>query len=107
MSSCAGLSPDEADTLASNPGLLGGVDLLYLMSHLASGDEADSVQNADQLAAMRKAAALFPSLPVCFANSGGIFLGESFRGAMVRSGIALYGGAPTDAIVLSVSSARA
>ena len=28
----------------------------------------------------------------CFANSGGIFLGDTFHGAIVRPGIALYGG---------------
>lgn len=93
-----GLPPEEVEALANNPGLLDGIDTLYLMSHLASGDESDSVQNADQLAAMRGASTLFPSLPLCFANSGGIFLGERFHGAMVRSGIALYGGVPTDAI---------
>ncbi|WP_348648213.1 alanine racemase [Rhizobium sp. ARZ01] len=93
-----GLPPEEVETLANNPGLLGSIDLLYIMSHLASGDESDCIQNADQLAAMRAASAHFPSLPLCFANSGGIFLGENFHGAMVRSGIALCGGAPTDAI---------
>ncbi len=30
-----------------------------------------------------------------FANSGGVFLGADYHGAMARPGIALYGGAPT------------
>ncbi|MFD1326370.1 alanine racemase [Mycoplana ramosa] len=93
-----GLPPEEVTALAADPSLLDGVDLLFLMSHLASGDESENPQNADQLAALRAASALFPSLPLSFANSGGIFLGGDFHGAMARPGIALYGGAPTDAI---------
>ena len=92
-----GLPPEEATALAADPGLLKSVELLYLMSHLASGDESESAQNADQLAMLRQASALFPDLPLCFANSGGLFLGPDFHGALARPGIALYGGVPTDA----------
>lgn len=92
-----GLPPEEASALAADAGLRRDLDLLFLMSHLASGDESENAQNTDQLAAMREASALFPGTPVCFANSGGIFLGPDFHGAMARSGIALYGGTPTDA----------
>ncbi|SOC42997.1 alanine racemase [Rhizobium subbaraonis] len=91
-----GLPPEESATLAGDHALLEGVDLLYLMSHLASADENASQQNGEQLAALRHAAALFPELPLCFANSGGIFLGRDFQGALARPGIALYGGLPTD-----------
>lgn len=93
-----GLPPEELQALAADNSMLDGVDLLFLMSHLASGDESESEQNADQLAALREASALFPSLPFCFANSGGIFLGTDYHGVLARPGIALYGGAPTDAL---------
>ncbi|MCD2181911.1 alanine racemase [Rhizobium sp. GN54] len=93
-----GLPPEEASALAADGALRDRLDLLFLMSHLASGDASGDVQNSDQLAAMRQASALFPGLPLCFANSGGVFLGADFHGALARSGIALYGGMPTDAI---------
>ncbi|MBB3975206.1 alanine racemase [Rhizobium azooxidifex] len=93
-----GLPPEEASALAADGTLRDRLELLFLMSHLASGDASEDVQNSDQLAAMKQASALFPSLPVCFANSGGVFLGAGFHGDLARSGIALYGGMPTDAI---------
>lgn len=71
------------------------LDLLYVMSHLASADDADSDQNTDQLNEMRHVAAEFPGVAICFANSGGVFLGPAYHGDLVRPGIALYGGAPT------------
>lgn len=89
-----GLSGGEAQALAADPARLAGVRVVYLMSHLACADEPDNPQNADQLAAMRRFAALFPGVPPCFANSGGIFLGADYHGALARPGIALYGGAP-------------
>ncbi len=92
-----GLPPEELSALAADGTLRDRLDLLFLMSHLASGDEFESAQNADQLKAMRQASTLVPDVPVCLANSGGIFLGPDFHAAMARSGIALYGGAPTDA----------
>lgn len=90
-----GLSETEVATLAAEPGRLAGVKLLYVMSHLACADEPENPQNATQLANMRRFASAFPGIPVCFANSGGIFLGTDFHNALARPGIALYGGAPT------------
>ncbi|MDH7798356.1 MULTISPECIES: alanine racemase [unclassified Beijerinckia] len=92
-----GLSRQEVDALAADRGLCDGVDLRFLMSHLACGDEHAHGQNAEQLAVLRQVAALFPDLPLCFANSGGIFLGTDFHGNLARPGIALYGGTPSDA----------
>lgn len=88
-----GLSQADALLLKESPARLEGIAFSFLMSHLAAADEPESVQNADQLAQMQAFAALFPALPVCFANSGGIFLGGAFRHDIVRPGIALYGGA--------------
>lgn len=89
-----GLSGDEARALAADPALLAGVRVAYLMSHLACADEPENPQNADQLGVLHRFAALFPEVPLCFANSGGIFLGADYHGALARPGIALYGGAP-------------
>lgn len=90
-----GIQPDEWDDarliLAQAP----NADLLYVMSHLAAADEPDSPLNSAQLGMMQAISAAFPDTPVCFSNSGGTFLGSDYRGALVRPGIALYGGAPT------------
>ena len=89
-----GLSPHEAATLHEAPDLLDGLDLRFVMSHLASADEPESAQNGDQLLAMQSAAEAFGGAPICFANSGGVLLGGAYLGAMVRPGIALYGASP-------------
>lgn len=91
-----GLPADEVRALKSDPTLLEHIELLFVMSHLASADASASRQNGEQLAAMQDAAGLFPGTRICFANSGGVFLGSTYHGALVRPGIALYGGVPTD-----------
>lgn len=90
-----GLSPEDAVALAAAPERLAGVRVLGVMSHLACADDPLNAQNADQLTAMRHVAQGFPGAALSFANSGGIFLGKDYQGALVRPGIALYGGAPT------------
>ena len=89
-----GLSLDEAKALAADPAGLEGIHLEIVMSHLACADEPESPANAAQLGNMQSAAALFPQTPVCFSNSGGLFLTPDYRGALCRPGIALYGGVP-------------
>ncbi|TAA58064.1 alanine racemase [Shinella sp. JR1-6] len=90
-----GVPPEERAALASLVTAGGGIDVLFLMSHLASADDPASGQNGDQRAEMDRVAAEFPAYDVCFANSGGIFLGKDYHGVLARPGIALYGGAPT------------
>lgn len=92
-----GLSFAEAGALAADPHGLAGIGLELVMSHLACADEAQNPANAAQLEAMRMAAGLFPGIPVCFANSAGLFLGADYRGMLCRPGIALYGGNPSGA----------
>ncbi|OLP52911.1 alanine racemase [Rhizobium rhizosphaerae] len=70
------------------------LDILFVMTHLASADEPDHVQNGEQRAALARVRDAFPDIPISFANSGGVFLGAAFHGALVRPGIATYGGAP-------------
>ncbi|WP_333898821.1 alanine racemase [Agrobacterium pusense] len=90
-----GLSPEEQETLTSQPQLLDGIDIAFIMSHLACADEPGHACNTAQLSAMRQATIAFPDVPVCFSNSGGIFLGREYHNHMLRPGIALYGGAPS------------
>lgn len=91
-----GMAPEEAEALSCDPALLAGIDVRYIMSHLACADEAEDPHNAAQARMMQSISESFPGIPVCFGNSGGSFLGEAYRGAMVRPGIALYGARPTD-----------
>lgn len=88
-----GLPPEDAHALAGSA-RVEGIDILYVMSHLASAEDQSNASNAAQLAALRETEALFPGVPACLANSGGIFLGPDYHGALARPGIALYGGAP-------------
>lgn len=89
-----GVSLSEAETLAGN-GALEGVRLSLLMSHLACADDPAHAMNARQLAAFRKACALFPQAEArSIANSAGTLLGPDCAFDLVRPGIGLYGGAP-------------
>jgi len=90
-----GIPPQERSALAAELKSCGNIEIIFIMSHLACADEVDNRQNADQLAQMRLIAAVFADLDICFANSGGVFLGGDYHGVLVRPGIALYGGAPT------------
>lgn len=91
-----GIAPGDRPQIADR---LGGslaepcpLDILFVMSHLACADDADNSQNDDQRREMERIAMEFSALDLCFANSGGIFLGKAYHGNMTRSGIALYGG---------------
>ena len=92
-----GLTLDEARALAAAPEVLAPMDVRFIMSHLACADTPDNTLNAAQLTDMHIFRALFPHLPVSFANSGGVFMGEDYLQDFTRPGIALFGGAPNDA----------
>lgn len=70
---------------------IAGVDVRFVMSHLACADVPSHVANAMQLAKFRRLAEHFPGLPRSLANSSGIFLGRDFHHDVVRPGAALYG----------------
>ncbi len=90
-----GLSPAEYAALDCDQ-IKAGLDVRFLMSHLACADEPLNPANQGQLAVMREISAQFPHAAVSFANSGGLFLTPDFRYRLARPGIALYGGAPND-----------
>lgn len=87
-----GLSAAELSGLAN---ALPALDLRYVMTHLACGDEPGHPLNARQAARFADAAARLPGLPRSFANSAGIFLGPDFASDLARPGCALYGINPT------------
>jgi len=82
-----GLRPEEA-------GVLDGLAIGTLMSHLACADEPDHPMNERQLARFRQVKASIPAKRYSLANSAGICLGNSYAFGLTRPGLALYGGVP-------------
>lgn len=83
-----GIAPEDAAA-----GLLDGLAIETLMSHLASADE-DRPSNARQRARLTAAAAAIPHRRLSLANSAGICLGPDYAFDLTRPGLALYGGLP-------------
>lgn len=90
-----GMPPSEVDQLAADPGLLDGVDVVLVMSHLACADEPENPANGLQLEAFETLRKLLPPAAASFANSSGIFLGPDYHFDLGRPGVALYGVNPT------------
>ncbi len=70
------------------------LNIILLMSHLASSEERDNSFNEDQRRRFEKARAMLPGVKASLANSSGVFLGDGFILDLVRPGVALYGGNP-------------
>jgi alanine racemase len=82
-----GLSPAEAAS-----GLLDGLAVDTLHSHLACAEEVEHPLNARQLADFSALAALLPGMRHALANSAGIGLGADYCFGLTRPGIGLFGG---------------
>lgn len=74
-------------------GLLDGLDIVTLMSHLASADE-NAAQNSAQHDAFAALAGATRASRMSLANSAGICLGPRYHFDLTRPGLALYGGTP-------------
>jgi alanine racemase len=74
-------------------GLLDGLSIETLMSHLASADE-NTPQNERQRAAFAALAGRTGARRMSLANSAGICLGPDYHFDLTRPGLALYGGVP-------------
>jgi alanine racemase len=74
-------------------GLLDGLEIETLMSHLACADE-DVPMNEMQRRAFVELATRVPARRLSLANSAGICLGADYAFDLTRPGIALYGGVP-------------
>ncbi len=91
-----GLGPKDVKALAEDRTLLGGLDIRYVMSHLACGDEPDHPLNTEQLELFQNlSSSLQRPMRLSFANSSGIFLGTDYHFDLARPGCALYGINPT------------
>lgn len=84
-----GLTPEQACS-----GLLDGVKINTLLSHLASADEPTSALTAHQRAEFAQLSRLIPAERYSLANSAGIMMGGDYAFDLTRPGIALYGGIP-------------
>ena len=92
-----GLPGEELSVLAAEwKARLKHLNLVLVMSHLACGDEPDSLMNGEQLSRFQTALAMLPAAPASLAASGGAFLGKSYWFDLVRAGVGLYGGAPQE-----------
>ena len=90
-----GLSGAALAHLTAHPGLLDGIEVLFMMTHLSDAERPDDPQNADQAARFNAACDNLPPAPRSIANSSGTFLGAAFRSDLARPGAALYGINPT------------
>lgn len=84
-----GLPPAEAVS-----GLLAGLALETLHSHLACADTPDHPLNERQRAAFADVVAAVRPPRAALANSAGVCLGPAFAFDLVRPGLGLYGGGP-------------
>nr|WP_089220124.1 alanine racemase [Sphingomonas laterariae] len=84
-----GLSPEEARS-----GVLDGLEIDTLLSHLACADEPGHPMNEQQLFTFRSVKAAVPARRYSLANSAGICLGQRYAFGLTRPGLGLYGGIP-------------
>ena len=90
-----GLAPAEVEAVAREAGAFDGIDIRYVMSHLARADEPREAANEQQRREFDRLRRMLPTAPASLANSSGIFLGSSFHYDLARPGAALYGVNPT------------
>jgi len=86
-----GLPPQEVMQLAAEPERLEGLDIRYVLSHLACSEQQDHPKNNQQLETFQHALSILPKTRASFANSHGIFLGPQYHFDLVRPGRSLYG----------------
>ncbi len=99
-----GVDIDEFDRIIESPAQLNRIGVSLIMSHFACADEPGHPLNSIQMARFSRCltqlniqmegAGLQP-IKASLANSSGVFLSDKAHCAMVRPGIALYGGNPT------------
>lgn len=92
-----GLSRAEFDALIADADTLRALAPALLMSHFACADTPFHPQNAQQIESFNGFVRALPGVKAALSASSGIFLGPSAHFGLVRPGIALYGGNPTEA----------
>ena len=89
----------SSDNIAD--GLLDGLAIDTLMSHLACADEASAMNERQRarFAALRERTG---ARRMSLANSAGITLGSDYHFDLTRPGLAIYGGLPTNALAAAI-----
>ncbi|MEO1169010.1 MAG: alanine racemase [Pseudomonadota bacterium] len=77
-------------------GLLDGLKIDTLMSHLACADEPDNPMNETQREALAALSDVIDAARISLANSAGIALGKAYHLDLTRPGLSLYGGVQVD-----------
>lgn len=89
-----GFNLEDYKTVISD---LEGINIRYVMSHLACADEANNPMNGLQRERFEQAMQYMPGVKASLVASDGIFCGKAFHFDMVRPGAGLYGINPTPA----------
>ena len=82
---------------AAGSGLLDGLEIVTLMSHLACADEPNHPLNRTQLSRFVALKGQIKARRYSLANSAGICLGSDYAFDLTRPGLAIYGGVQADA----------
>jgi alanine racemase len=90
-----GMAPAEVEAVAGEPGAFDGIDIRFVMSHLARADEPQQAANEKQRREFERLRKMLRAAPASLANSSGIFLGSEYHYDLARPGAALYGINPT------------
>lgn len=92
----SGLDRREADALADDPSALRGIDLRFLMSHVACADTPDHPMNRAQQQRFADLVARLPKTAegAMLAASSATFLGPDWHFDWIRPGVCLYGARP-------------
>lgn len=88
-----GLPTEEVEALIADPARLDGIDLRFIMSHLACADTPSHPANLAQREVFSRLSKAFPGAGLSLDNSAGTLTGYASHFNLVRPGIALYGGA--------------
>jgi alanine racemase len=90
-----GMAPAEVEAVAGEAGVFDGIDIRFVMSHLARADEPQQAANEKQRHEFDRLRKMLPAASASLANSSGIFLGPAYHYDLARPGAALYGVNPT------------
>jgi len=90
-----GMAATEVAAIVGEADTFEGVDIRFVMSHLARADEPHEAANEAQRLEFERLRKLLPSVPASLSNSSGIFLGPAYHYDLARPGAALYGVNPT------------
>ncbi|MGX8011407.1 alanine racemase [Mesorhizobium sp. ORM8.1] len=90
-----GMSAADVEAVAGEAGAFEGIDIRFVISHLARADEPHETANEAQRLEFERLRKLLPPAPASLANSSAIFLGPAYHYDLARPGAALYGVNPT------------